>query len=161
MSRRVRNMVITALTLFVIGAASIVGVLFKAGVEVEMNNPTVPSFVADIHPNVPSTTQPIVPTMNLEGVWTYKSDKGGVFEATITDKSIKILMKTPDDTSMLYWKGTFQSQQSPGAMVSSDVSEDAFVLSKSKHKDFVVGIDTITFEFTASGITKKVELRRV
>lgn len=103
----------------------------------------------------------VAPTMNLEGVWTHKTDKGGVFEATVAAKSIKILMKTPNDTSLVYWNGTFESRQMLGAVVVSQVNEDAFVVSKSTSKDFVVGADTLTFDFTQMGMTKKVELKRV
>lgn len=157
-TRRFRRMAsIIAVSLLL--SFSVVAVYFISGgdsVTATNNQPTVEPAV-QIQPSV---IQPIVPVMNLEGVWSYKNEKGGVFEATVTSKSVKILMKTPDDTSLVYWNGTFDSNQTAGATVVSKVDEDAFILSKSTSKEFVVGIDTLTFDFTQAGKTKKVELRR-
>jgi hypothetical protein len=84
-----------------------------------------------------------------------------VFETTITDKTIKIVMKAPTGTSMVYWYGSFGPYQYNGVEVTSNVIEEGTaVLSQSKSKRFVVGPDTLSFSFTAMGITKTVELRR-
>jgi hypothetical protein len=45
-------------------------------------------------------------------------------------------------------------------VTSNVIEEDTAVLSQSKSKRFVVGPDTLSFSFTAMGITKTVELRR-
>lgn len=101
------------------------------------------------------------PVMNLNGTWMFATDKGGVFEATVADKIIKIVMKAPTGTSMVYWNGTFETYQSAGGQIVSQVVEDKAVLSKSKTKNFTVGDDTLSFSYTAAGVTKTVELKRV
>jgi hypothetical protein len=109
----------------------------------------------------PPEKGPISSVLNLEGSWTHTTDKGGVFETTITDKTIKIVMKAPTGTSMVYWYGSFGPYQYNGVEVTSNVIEEGTaVLSQSKSKRFVVGPDTLSFSFTAMGITKTVELRR-
>lgn len=102
-----------------------------------------------------------VPSTDLRGVWSSTNEKGGTFTADISDKSIKIYMSA-DDTSVMYWSGTFDSYKPVGSVITSRVSDDAeFFLSKSTEKDFVVGETTLTFDFTMRGVTKKVNLSRV
>lgn len=99
--------------------------------------------------------------MNLEGSWKFETDKGGTFEANVSNNTIQILMKAPTGMSMIYWNGTFENNQSPGAVITSSIIEDGeAVLSQSKTKMFNVGSDTLSFSFTMQGVTKMVDLRR-
>jgi hypothetical protein len=153
---RVRKTVIFVFALFALAAVSIVSVLLIPNTEVVMN-------VSDKPANnivVQSATEEIAPIMDLKGVWTFKTPKGGVFEATVTEKSIEILMKAPGDASLVYWNGTFDPNQLMGAVVNSIVNEDASILSQSKSKEFTVGIDVLSFDYTQMGMTKKVDLHR-
>ena len=108
----------------------------------------------------PTIAESIEPTMDLKGIWTYDTGKGGTFEATVTDKNINIAMKT-GDTSLNYWYGSFEPNAVAGAVIVSKVDENKAVISKGKTKEFTIGQDTLSFDFTMSGNTKKVELRRV
>jgi hypothetical protein len=122
------------------------------------DNPPIPS--TEVH-SVPANMKPDLPLMNLEGSWIFKNDKGGVFNATVADNSIEIRMESPDGTGMLYWNGTFDAVQPSDTVVVSDVLETKAILSNSKSKQFTVGNDTLSFDFSIQGKTTKVELRRV
>lgn len=100
------------------------------------------------------------PQMNLDGGWTFKTDKGGIFDATVKDRTIKIVMKAPNGTSMLYWNGTFETYASAGAVIVSKTIDDKAALSQSSTKNFTVGEKTLSFSFTMQGVTKVVDLRR-
>lgn len=108
-----------------------------------------------------SNTGLVLPVLDLNGSWTMTTDQGGTFVATVTSETIKIVMVSPKDVSMVYWYGTFKSNGSAGDEITSDIIQvDRAVLSAAKSKRFVVGDDTLTFSFTAMGVTKSVELRR-
>lgn len=143
-------LVMTAIGLFLISEAT------STSPSNERNNPTVPLAKLEAPNN-----GPMLPIMNLDGTWTHKTDKGGVFEATVTADAIKIVMKAPTGTSLVYWNGTFENSQSVGAVVVSKLIEDKAILSQSKTKNFTVGDETLSFEFTSMGITKTVELKRI
>lgn len=115
------------------------------------------SAVAQVQPK---ETGLVLPILNLEGTWVHKTDRGGVFEATVTQQSIKIVMKAPNGTTMVYWNGTFDAQQSVDAVVDSNDIGDQAVLSQSQTKNFKIGEKTISFDYTAMGVTKTVSLRR-
>lgn len=104
-----------------------------------------------------------VPSTDLKGVWSFKNSNGSTFTADVTDKAIKIHMNTNNGTSMVYWYGTFESYKPAGSVITSDVIYDdaVIMLSNSTSKNFVVGNTTLSFDFTAMGATKKVDLSRV
>lgn len=103
-----------------------------------------------------------VPSKDLKGSWVFVNTNGSAFEATVSDNTVKVFMTTNKGVSMLYWNGTFDSYKPAGSVIASELIYDASgVLSQSKSKDFVVGDDTLSFDFTALGQTRKVDLRRV
>lgn len=110
----------------------------------------------------PPEKGPVLSVMNLEGSWTMKNENGSSFNAIVDGDSIKITMDTPSGTSAVYWNGTFGPYQYNGAEFTSMVIDDGRpILSQSESKVFTVGPDSLTFKFTAMGVTKTVELRRV
>jgi hypothetical protein len=149
-----------AILVGVLVAVTAVVLLWSSDTEqptVNSDNQLAPA-AAQITPPDPGLVLPIV---NLDGAWTFKTDKGGVFETTVADKTIKIVMKAPTGTSMVYWYGTFESHGSRGAEITSNVIEaDKAVLSSAKTKRFVIGDDKLTFSYTAMGVTKPVVLHR-
>jgi hypothetical protein len=115
---------------------------------------------AEVAPSLPNTGL-VLPVVDLNGSWKMTTDNGGTFVATVTSETIKILMVSPKDVSMVYWYGTFKSNGSAGDEITSEIIQvDKAVLSMAKNKRFIVGDDTLTFSFTAMGVTKSVELRR-
>ena len=106
-------------------------------------------------------TGPALPVMNLDGGWTFTTDKGGIFDAKVDDKTIRIEMKALNGTSMLYWNGTFETYASVGAVIVSKTINDKAALSQSSTKNFTVGEKTLSFSFTMQGVTKVVDLSRV
>jgi hypothetical protein len=160
MSRRTRRTLGTIAAALLVIAGMFFGGLFL--INATTGSPTVDNSPVPLAGQYnPPEKGPISSVLNLEGSWTHTTDKGGVFETTIDNKTIKIVMKAPNGTSMVYWYGSFGPYQYNGAEVTSNViEEDTAVLSQSNSKRFVVGPDTLSFSFTAMGVTKTVELRR-
>lgn len=125
-----------------------------------IENPPIVTSVPFARLEAPVTPE-APPQMNLDGAWTFKTDKGGVFDATVKDRTIKIIMKAPNGTSMLYWNGTFETYKSAGSVIVSNLLDDKAVLSQSTTKNFTVGENTLSFSFTMSGVTRMVDLERV
>jgi len=102
-----------------------------------------------------------LPLVQLEGTWQYKKD-GTAFTATVTGRDIKIAWITGEDTTATYWHGTFETAESPGHTITSTKTEasDEIVMSQSTTKDFAIGEDSITFDFSAMGFTTKVVMHR-
>lgn len=102
-----------------------------------------------------------LPMANLEGKWSAE-ENDTVFIATVQGDDIKIEMVMEDNVSALYWHGTFKSQESPKAVITSTKTEspDEIVISQSTTKDFTIGGDSIMFKFSALGFSKDIELRR-
>ena len=106
--------------------------------------------------------------VNLSGKWTttingtifdVQVDDGGFREGVGTTITIKMVN---NGATMLYWYGSFSSTTSMGKTITSDKLDiDKAVLSGAPSKNFVVGDGTLTFEVSAMGKTRDVEVRHV
>jgi hypothetical protein len=114
---------------------------------------------SDTAPNVKGThaTSVALPMIELDGEWTAEINDLR-FDATVRDDSIAIrLVNGP--SSMLYWNGTFKTQGSNGDTIVSDkVETNDMIMSQADSKEFVVGFNTLSFEFKAMGVTTNVVL---
>jgi hypothetical protein len=159
MKRRVAILIgfVVFMVAVLVGGLFLIAQSAESGPVPTVVNTSVPAVVAQV---APATTEAKVSPVSLEGSWTLKNAKGGVFNATVTDTSIEVLMESPDGTKILYWNGTFDAKQSNGATIISELIDTKAVLSKAKTKNFTVGLETLSFDFTAMGSTKQIDLRR-
>lgn len=98
--------------------------------------------------------------VNLSGKWTANIN-GTDFNVDVTDTTITIKLAKGGNT-MLYWYGTFSNTTSMGKTITSDKLDiDKAVLSGAASKNFVVGDNSLTFEVSAMGQTRDVEVRHV
>lgn len=112
-----------------------------------------------VETGTPGAPQVELAVVALDGNWSAE-DNGVTFAAVISSKTIQIMFIN-DGTSMIYWNGTFQDQENPGANVQSDkIDIDKIVLSGAVSKDFQISADTISFQFEAMGMTKTVVMTR-
>lgn len=133
----------------------ILGILFF--VSVGSSSPTVasPNAVGENPP--PGIELPVA--VDLNGNWMV-NDEGRVFTAEITSETITITL-SKGNTSVLYWYGSFDPTIPVGQIVVSDKLEsDKMIVSRADSKDFLVGDNRLSFEFTVMGVTKKLELQR-
>jgi hypothetical protein len=103
----------------------------------------------------------VLPLVPLEGDWSVK-DNDLAFVAKVEGTSIKIEMLSGDGMSVTYWHGTFKTAESPNTTIVSTKTEadDEIVLVRDLSKDFQIGMDGITFKFSALGFSKIVTLKR-
>lgn len=120
---------------------------------VSENPPAAQSTPTEVGP-LPEMEQPMP---NLDGEWSATAH-GTRFVATVGNNVITIVMNR-DNTSVMYWNGSFE--QTGGDMVASNkIETDSIVLSGAAAKTFTVGVDKLSFEFRAMGMTEVVVLTR-
>lgn len=110
-------------------------------------------------PNMEGThaTSLALPMIEFDGEWTAEVNDLR-FDATVQDNSIAIQIAN-GPTSMLYWNGTFEAQGSNGDTIISDkVETNDIIMSQVDSKEFIVGFNTLSFEFKAMGVTTNVVL---
>lgn len=99
---------------------------------------------------------------DVTGTWSYNKDSVG-FEAQITGDQIEIIL-TLDDTSGLYWKGTFESPLTNGQLVKSTADTEALSASLygsgSDVKEFTYTGGHLNFTFEIMGTTRTIELTK-
>lgn len=101
-----------------------------------------------------------LPLAQLEGTWRVEHN-GTRFVAYVVGETIQIDMIAPDGTSMTYWNGTFKASESAGqSIISNAVDSGKIVLSQSISKNFMIGEDTLSFDFSAMGMTKTMVMQR-
>jgi hypothetical protein len=101
-----------------------------------------------------------VTTVDLTGKWTAQV-KETTFTVDIVDSVVTIKM-SKDGSSMLYWYGTFPATGSIGENVTSTKLEiNKAVLSGADAKTFGVKETSLTFDVSAMGQTKTVEVTHV
>lgn len=158
MSTRTKSIAGMTLAVILMAIATIVVLVFA-----KPSHPASPSNVAQpvaganqyVVPNVALE----VPPVQLDGKWLAKTNDTG-FTAQIKNNTIKIDMIGSDETSFLYWSGSFKSEEVVGNTIASNADGADFVLSQDDTKDFAVGENTLTFEFRAMGMKKMVVLSR-
>lgn len=137
--------------------AILVGGLF-AVLAITSPTPVIPSSNTSVEPAPAPRIE--LPMVNLDGEWSAENN-GSKFVAMVTDSNIEIRF-VADDTSMIYWNGTFQTEAAPNeTILSTKVDNGKMVLSKADSKNFVVGTDSLSFEFEAMGVIKTVAMTRV
>lgn len=103
----------------------------------------------------PSVWKPI----DLSGQWSSDSANPKMI-AQITQTTI-VVNFVSDDANIIYWHGTFANPlEGQTEIVSKRVEINKAVMSRSASKNFIHAGDKITFEFTALGKTKIVEMTR-
>jgi hypothetical protein len=106
----------------------------------------------------PSSTEPT----SLSGDWAYSSDSTK-FTGTVSGDDIEIYL-TLDDSTGLYWSGTFQDEAVNGEKISSDADvaalETSLFGSLDEKKDFVFKDGALVFEFTILGVTQDIQLKK-
>lgn len=101
----------------------------------------------------------------LTGTWISEESDGTYQEATITDNYIEINWVTPDSTS-LYWAGTYVAPSGAVDEYSwisendTEKTDSALLASSSETKEFTYKDGVITYEASALGTTKTVELKK-
>lgn len=111
----------------------------------------------------PATALEEVPVTTVNGEWK-GGEEGFMFVAKIRQDTITIKIDMEDDTSALYWQGTFDSNLQPENSFESEADVDALASSilgsTEKTKVFEYTGDTIDFEFGMMGVTKVVHLEQ-
>lgn len=122
------------------------------------------SEFAMINAPIPPTTQsasPVSTVINLAGQWTADMNNGAMMIATVKNETITVVLHDHDAT-MTYWYGTFDSSAKSGDDVASLKNDSTqAILSSDSMKTFTIGDDTISFDMTVMGVTKRVTLSRV
>ncbi len=113
--------------------------------------------LADCAPT-PSST---VPT-DLAGEWSATSNTS-TFDALVTNDEIEIYL-TVDESSGLYWSGTFEESAVNSQVIVSEAGVEALQSSLfgslSETKAFTFTDGEIAFEFIILGVTTDVQLKR-
>lgn len=121
------------------------------------SSPTVASTGGVVENPPPGVELPVA--VDLNGKW-IANDDDRVFTAEITSETITINI-SKGNTSMFYWYGSFDPTTPVGQIaVSHKLESDQRVLSGADSKDFLVGDNRISFEFTIMSVTKKLDLQR-
>lgn len=110
-------------------------------------------------PRMFSDSQPALP-VDLTGTWKTETHETVGFTAKIAAGFIEIETSN-DDTRMSYWYGSFDNSPVEGQGYESIAQpSEKIYLSSSKTKSFVYRDGKISFEFSAFGVTRIVELHR-
>jgi hypothetical protein len=107
------------------------------------------------------------PDLVMDGTWKSAETAGSSFVATVKNNTITVIWKMPDTSEGLYWVGDFPSKIISGAASTGVISNadqaqlaKSVVGSQSEYKEFTYEGDVLSFDFTAMGVTKKVELKK-
>lgn len=104
---------------------------------------------------VPEAPKPV----NYDGVWKSSDDKPRM-SATIENGVITVKYIS-ENTEMTYWRGNFFPAADANGVISlKDENYNKAILVPAKSKAFDLSKDSISFEFKALGVTKKVTLVR-
>ena len=98
----------------------------------------------------------------LDGAWKSTSDDPN-FRALIKNGTIEVYF-VADDTSSLYWKGTFPWNKGDESVPSTaDVAalEGSLLGSQAKQKRFLYNGDNLLFDFTIMGTTTTITMEKV
>src|ERR1044072_3049254 len=141
--------------------ATIVGLVFAFIASCTSPSPTPTPTVEQTMPrqleNAPKAVEPQSNLVDLSGKWTTKINET-VFDVSVDDASITIKM-TKSGQSILYWYGTFANSATVGeTVVSNKLDINKAVLSSADAKPFVVQGKTLTFDVSAMGKTRTVEV---
>lgn len=116
-------------------------------------------------PRILPNASPSWSANDLIGNWAETKTNESVMKATVAQSTIEIYWSS-EDTTALYWKGSFpvpEGNQAEKTIISTASPENAtsIMASSDPQKTFTVRKDTITFDFSALGITTKVTMKKV
>ncbi|KJL34380.1 hypothetical protein [Microbacterium azadirachtae] len=103
---------------------------------------------------------------DLSGDWVQENAGDSFMAATITADAISInWVSMKDDTTAIYWVGTYQAPTAPGDFTwtstrNEEATNNALLTSTDPTKDFSVAGDKVSYEVTMMGVTKTVSLVR-
>lgn len=104
-----------------------------------------------------SSTSRVIFNQDLIGTW-HSKDK--TFSAEIANSEIDLRVNG-NGGDAVYWYGTFDSNpKQDGSTIESLPVTGKLYLSTAQTKDFTYNEDHISFDFSAAGVTKTVELNR-
>jgi hypothetical protein len=121
-------------------------------------SPVVPQISSTVTPPVaPTGVEKEISTMDVTGKWTTKVNET-TFTVDVVNSAVTIKM-SKNGSSMLYWYGTFPSTATIGeSITSTKLDINKAVLSGADSKVFVVKQGTLSFDVSAMGQTKTVEV---
>lgn len=102
---------------------------------------------------------------DLTGIWDSEDNEGSYQEATISDGYIEINWVSADSTS-LYWAGTYTAPEKAVKEYTwvsendKEKTESALLASSDDTKEFTYKNGVISYEASAMGTTKTIELKR-
>lgn len=100
-------------------------------------------------------------TVDLTGSWAYSGSEYQ-FEAAVADGEIEIEIVLSDDSTGLYWTGTFAETAKDGDTITSEADTEALsgslFGSLDSEKDFVFEDGTLNFAFSIAGVKTDVQL---
>jgi hypothetical protein len=104
------------------------------------------------------------PAINWNGTWT-QTDESDAFTAvaTINDGEINIKLNSPS-SSALYWSGTWPAlptgdKQTVTSVGNREILDQSVLGSQAATKVFTYKDGTLSFEFTALGVTKTIHMK--
>ena len=104
---------------------------------------------------------------DLTGTWKSVENDGAWMEAVISDNAIEInWVSDGGDTKSIYWVGTYEApteyveEYSWTSERDKEKTDSAILASTDDTKDFSYAKETLSYEASAMGTTKKVELTR-
>ena len=144
--------------------AGVLGILGMAAIAVAVMAMVIPEGSPTVEtPGPPHHSAQAIPVVeppfhDLNGTWTADMGDGNSMVATVVNDTIQIVMKN-NEMTMIYWNGTFRPSGAIGDVIlSTKIEITKAVMSRANDKRFVVGNETMTFELTAMGVTKTMEL---
>lgn len=102
---------------------------------------------------------------DLTGTWASENQEGSYQEAIITNDKIEINWISPDSKA-LYWVGTYQApnenvnEYSWTSTGDLETMQSALMASQDETKDFIYKNGVISYEVSALGVTKTIELKK-
>lgn len=100
---------------------------------------------------------------SLQGKWASDSSNGTSMNAVVKNDVIKITIDD-EDSSSLYWQGTFAKTATNGDTIVSKADtaalESSILGSQNKTKAFTYDDGTLTFDMSMMGTTKHVKLSK-
>lgn len=99
-------------------------------------------------------------TEDLIGKWETTDPDNPRMAADVLADSITIDLLGPD-SSLVYWHGSFSDLRADSNTITSNaIEEGSLALSTASTKDFVYENGRLSFEITAMGVTKTVQMTR-
>lgn len=107
-------------------------------------------------------------SLSLLGKWKNEGEKDNIQEAIITEDKIEINWVSSEDNSTkgLYWVGTYEAPNTTEDNYSwtskgdTEKMKTALLASRDETKEFEYKNGILSYEVTAFGITKKIQLKR-